>query len=343
MDSFTQATLGAAVTVAVMHRRVAPWKAAAIGALAGTLPDLDVLVDHGDAITNMLRHRAETHALFWLSIASLPLALLAALATGTRDRWRRWWLALWLALVTHPLLDVFTLYGTRVLLPFSDQPWSIGSVFFVDPLVTLPWLIGIVAAVVTWRRGWAWALRANQIGLALGVIYLGWSLAAQALVATQARQSLAARGIAHDRMLVTPTPFNTLLWRVVAVQGDVLHEGFHSLLDAPGAIEFTAFARGSAWLPALGEHTELQALRGFTQGFYKLQERDGRILASDVRIAQEPEYEFTFLVAQRDGRGPGTLRLVRPTTAVEPSMERIDESLAWLWRRMWGEALLPPR
>ena len=65
MDSLSQIALGAAVGVAVMGRRTAVWKAAAWGAVAGTLPDLDVLIDHGDPVRNMVLHRAESHALFW--------------------------------------------------------------------------------------------------------------------------------------------------------------------------------------------------------------------------------------------------------------------------------------
>ena len=77
MDSLSQLALGAAVSVAVMRRRTAVWKAAAWGAVAGTLPDLDVLVDHGDPILNMVLHRAESHALFWLALnglVTMPLA-----------------------------------------------------------------------------------------------------------------------------------------------------------------------------------------------------------------------------------------------------------------------------
>jgi hypothetical protein len=64
MDSLTQATLGAAVGVAVMGRRTAAWKAALWGAALGTLPDMDVVFDFGDPIRNMTEHRAESHAIF---------------------------------------------------------------------------------------------------------------------------------------------------------------------------------------------------------------------------------------------------------------------------------------
>ncbi len=70
MDSLTQAVLGASVTVAVMGRRTSFAKAALVGAVAGTVPDLDVLIDHGDDLLNMVRHRAESHALFFLTLAA---------------------------------------------------------------------------------------------------------------------------------------------------------------------------------------------------------------------------------------------------------------------------------
>ena len=52
----------------------------------------------------------------------------------------------WLCLVTHPLLDAFTVYGTQILLPFSDYPVGWSTLFIIDPLYTLPLVVGVVAA-----------------------------------------------------------------------------------------------------------------------------------------------------------------------------------------------------
>ena len=82
MDSLSQFALGAAVGVAVMGRRIAPWKAALWGGGLGTLPDLDALIDHGDPVRNMVLHRAETHALFWQTLASVPIAAVIASLTA---------------------------------------------------------------------------------------------------------------------------------------------------------------------------------------------------------------------------------------------------------------------
>ena len=176
MDSLSQIALGAAVSVAVMGRRTAVWKAALWGAVAGTLPDLDVLIDHGDAIRNMVLHRAETHSLFWLTVFSLPFAALVARLSGEWSQWRRWALAMWLALVTHPLLDAMTVYGTQLALPFTNHPYGVGSVFIIDPLYTLPLLFGAGWALAGGgsRRG----LTANTVGLALSTAYLAWGVAA---------------------------------------------------------------------------------------------------------------------------------------------------------------------
>ena len=120
MDSVTQVLLGASIGVAVMGRRTALWKSAVWGGVAGLLPDLDVLIDHGDPILNMIRHRAETHALL-LTLFAFPMAWLVSRIHHQSRLYGRWWWALMLALVTHPLLDLMTIYGTQVFQPFSDE------------------------------------------------------------------------------------------------------------------------------------------------------------------------------------------------------------------------------
>jgi inner membrane protein len=341
MDSLSQIALGAAVGVAVMGRRTAVWKAAAWGAVAGTLPDLDVLIDQGDAIRNMVLHRAETHALFWLTLFALPFGALVAWLSRERAQWRRWTLAMWAVLVTHPLLDAMTVYGTQLALPFSNHPFGVGSVFIIDPAYTLPLLAGTGWALA--RRGAGRALTANAAGLALSCTYLAWSVAAQQHVAGVARQALAAQGIAFERLLVTPAPFNTVLWRVVAVQDGSYHEGFRSLLDKGPQMQFDRFDRGLAWWPAVAGIDGVQRLAAFSHGFWALDRHAGpageQLRIADLRMGQEPGYVFRFAVAQRQG-GAWV-----PMALPEQQGMRTDirRGLAWLWRRALGQPLPPLR
>jgi inner membrane protein len=336
MDSLSQLALGSAVGMAVMGRRTAVWKAALWGGVAGTLPDLDVFIDHGDAIRNMVLHRAETHALFWLSLFSLPFAALVARLHGEWAVWRRWWLALWLALVTHPLLDAMTVYGTQLALPFTDHPFAVGSVAIIDPLYTLPLLVGAIWAIAS--GGSRTGLRANSLGLAFSCAYLAWGVAAQQHVERIARASLQAQGIRAEQVLVMPTTFNSLLWRVLAVDGAHYHEGFHSLFDAQPKIAFDRFDRGTALAEGVADIDGVQRITAFSKGFYRLQDEGGRIVISDLRMGQEPAYIFSFAVAQRQSP---PVALDKPeAVGRRPDVQR---ALPWLWRRMWGEDLPPPR
>ena len=78
MDSLTQAALGGALGGAVLGSRLG--RGAIVGgALLATLPDLDVLIDYGDAVANFSEHRGFSHSLLVLA----PLATLLAWALQT--------------------------------------------------------------------------------------------------------------------------------------------------------------------------------------------------------------------------------------------------------------------
>ena len=129
MDSITQAVLGASIQGALLGR----WqgrKALLYGAMLGTLPDLDVIIDYGDAVADMTYHRGFSHSL-------LVLTGLALLLTWLTRRFRhnpgysaqRLFLTLWLVLITHPLLDSFIhshLFRRRIkpLVPRSLRVWG---------------------------------------------------------------------------------------------------------------------------------------------------------------------------------------------------------------------------
>ena len=335
MDPLSQISLGAAVGVAVMGRRTAVWKAALWGGLAGALPDLDVLVDVGDPIRNMTLHRSDTHALPWLTLAALPLGWLAARTSGETRQWRRWGLAIWLALVTHALLDAMTVYGTQLLRPFSDHPYAVGSVFIVDPLFTLPLLAGLAVALRRdGHRGLGW----NAAGLLLGTAYLAWGWGAQQHVRSVAERALAEQGIAAERVLVTATPLNTVLWRVVAVSSDGFHEGFRSLLDREPGIRFDRFDRGTAFRDAVAGLPSVRRIAAFTQGFYTLSERDDRVVVSDLRMGQQPSFAFVFAVAERREGEWVPLAVPEKVHSVF-----VDGGRAWLLRRALGDPVAPPR
>lgn len=329
MDSLTQIALGSAVAIATLGRRTAVWKAALWGAVAGTLPDLDALIDHGDAILNMVLHRSESHALLYLTALSAPLAWLVSRLHGEGALFTRWWLALWLALITHPLLDWMTVYGTQLLLPFSNTPLAIGSVFIIDPLYTLPLLVGVVAAL-RHPQGLRW----NQAGLVLSTAYLGWSLLAQQHVRGILEEALRAQGLPANQVLVTPAPFSTVLWRAVAMGPEHYHEAYYSLLDGGAPVQWTQHPRGSALRAAHTAHPHVQRLERFSHGFMRVQASpEGRLQITDLRMGLEPCYSFHFDVGPAiPAEGAAAVEGDLPTQ----QWQRPDlrTGLAWWWQRL---------
>ena len=339
MDSLTQLTLGAAVGVAVMGRRTAVWKAALWGGVCGTLPDLDALIDHGNPVLNMVLHRAETHALFWQTLAAPVVAAAIAAVHRRREDFARWCLAVWLIFVTHAGLDAMTVYGTQLALPFSNHPFGLGSIFIIDPLYTLPLLVGVVGALSVRSAGrWRW----NTAGLALSTLYLAWSAVAQQHVEGVVRAQLARSepaAPASALLLVTPTAFNTVLWRIVRMHPDGYDEGFYSLLDGGRPIRFTRFASDRALYEQLREVDAVARIAAFSKGFFRIDERDGVVRIADLRMGQEPTYVFTFAVARR-GSPP---KAIAPEQVSSRGDIDVDAGLRWLGRRMRGEDVDPPR
>ncbi|WP_395670031.1 metal-dependent hydrolase [Rhodoferax sp.] len=335
MDSVTQILLGASVSVAVMGRRTALWKSALWGGVAGLLPDLDVLIDHGDPVLNMVRHRAESHAPVLLALFAIPMAWAVSKIHDEQRQFGRWWWALMLALVTHPLLDLMTIYGTQVLQPFTDEAYGLGSIFIIDPVYTLPLLFAVVVALRS--KAVDRALSINRWALAFSTAYLAWSALGQAWVTHHARESLQAQGLPSAQLLVTPAPFTTLLWRVVALDGERYHEGFYALLDGKRAVRFVAYPRGADLAQQHADHPQMQRLSRFTDGFFKVRRDGDNLVVTDLRMGQEPAYVFSFNIG-------APLLAGRAHWPAEQLGQRMDmgAGLRWLGQRMLGRDVAPP-
>ena len=250
MDSVTQLTLGAAVGEAVAGRQFGR-RAMLWGAICGTFPDLDVFISLGDAVRDFTYHRSFSHSLFVLALLTpLFVWLILKLHPGTRDHRVRWAWLVGLVFLTHVLLDCFTVYGTQIFWPFVTTPIAWSTVFIIDPLYTLPLLVGVLAILV-WRGNPAKARRLNRAGLMLSALYLAWTVAAKLEVERTARDALADLGLESASLLTTPAPFNSLLWRVLVMTDSGYLEGFRSVLDGDAPLRLTAHASDSALLRGL--------------------------------------------------------------------------------------------
>lgn len=256
MDTITQAALGASVGQAFFGRKLGR-KANWFGALGGLMPDFDVITNvFLGPWGSLVWHRGPTHAV-WFGPVLGPLLGYACWRWYRRKSERAppgsgpdpgapealsAWMGLWvLALFTHPLLDVFTSYGTQLLSPFSDTRFTLNGVGIVDPIYTFTLA---AALLVGWRsrKRPARAMRAAQVALVLTTAFLFYGTwlnrEARATVAAQ----LADAGLEPERLHVTPTVLQPWLRRVTAWYPDRVDVGFISMW-APHPVEWVPVER----------------------------------------------------------------------------------------------------
>lgn len=178
--------------------------------IAAELPDIDTLWPAGDDVLHaLLAHRGPTHSL----LAAPVVALFAAAIAQVVFRGARFGVSLrWgtaSVVFAHLIADAWTGWGTRLLLPFSNERVTWDWTLVVDPLVTLPLLVGLIWAA---RRRDVWR-RAVLIGAACACAYVGVRVAIRAVLISQVRTQFAS----SERVEVFPAWFSLLQWRFVAV------------------------------------------------------------------------------------------------------------------------------
>lgn len=337
MDGVTQFALGAGVGMAVLGRRMGTRKAALTGGVLAIIPDADLFWPFEDTVDRFVLHRSLTHSLPVHALAAPVFAEgLVRLARSLRGARLRTGLAVFLCLSTHALLDSLTIYGTRLFWPLWPEAVGLGSVFIIDPLYTLPLL-----AVVVWglfRRDWTGGFaKALAAAFVLSTAYLGWGAAAQQLAQTRAERLLAGAGVAPDRLFATPTPFNSLFWRVVAIDGPRYFNIYVPLLGDARTITAYVHPRQPAGVECLEYNGLVTTLSAFTDGFYRFETRDGALVVTDLRMGLTPNYVFRFVVAEHGSAGfmetpPRRLRVERTAPG----------DWNWLWAGVMGRRTIRP-
>jgi inner membrane protein len=153
MENITHSLFGVALYRSGFERYVP--NSMLLWIIGANLPDIDVVVNFFGKTAYLDHHRGFTHSLPGIVTLSILLATVwfyfkkrHYLANRSKSKeedikfippiWHRLFLASFLAVGTHPLLDALNNYGVKPFQPFS-QKWFYGDlVFIVDPWI---WLI----------------------------------------------------------------------------------------------------------------------------------------------------------------------------------------------------------
>ncbi len=283
MDSLTQIVLGAAVGEATLGKKAGN-KAMLWGAIAGTIPDLDVLSKlFVDNVTANELHRGFSHSILF-SILAAPLLgwLIAKLYKNKEADWKDWGKLMFLGLFTHPILDAFTSWGTQLFWPL-DYKVAINNIFVVDPLYTVPFLVFVIIAMF-YKRTHPKRKKYNSLGLYVSSFYLLITLVLQQSAMANFSNNLENQHIQYNEIQTRPTPLNSILWTANIETDNSFLIGYYSLLDEDEIIDFSEFPKNHHLLGEMRNDPLIPRLIKLSEGWYTIEKVNDSVYFNDLRF-----------------------------------------------------------
>lgn len=280
MDLITQGILGAAIGQAGFQPKLGR-KALAYGALVGMLPDADVFVRFStDMCAEMLHHRGLTHSLFFAPFVS-PILAYFFNKIHKSENFSAWlWLCFW-ALITHPLLDVFTVYGTQLLAPFSDHRFSFCAIPIIDPIYSVPLLLSVVIGFFIKKN-----LKISQIIAAIMLLlttcylFLGIAIRDKAIDFVHSQEQCSAK-----RIEAFTTIFSIFYRKVVIDEIQTVRIGFLNMLN-PKPITWHVFEKADVPDNVLSKR-EVEIFYWFSDKWILPIHEGNTLLIRDVRFGAD--------------------------------------------------------
>ncbi|MEE3999200.1 metal-dependent hydrolase [Tenacibaculum sp. FZY0031] len=330
MDSLTQIVLGAAVGEAVLGKKVGN-KAMLYGAIAGTIPDLDVYIGKlFNTVTALEIHRGFTHSVLFAIVFGWIFGWLISLYEKKAST-KEWAKLMFWGFITHPILDAHTTWGTQLFWPL-DIRLAFKNIFVIDPLYTLPFLIFLLMAMFQ-RKGTVKRRKYNNLGLIVSSSYMAITIVIKGITYTKFTHALKEQGIAYKELETKPTPFNTVLWSANVETDDAYLIGYYSFFDTK-PIEFYSYPKNHHLLGDYKDDISVKRLIKITKGWYTILEKDNALYLNDLRfglLSVAPNFQqfaFSFKITEENNK------LV--IKEVPRDREKAKELVNDLWVRIQG-------
>ena len=331
MDSLTQIVLGAAVGEAVLGKKIGN-KAVLYGALAGTIPDLDVFVSSiTDTVTALEVHRGFTHSIFFSMLFAPIFGWLVSRYESYKNVKSWSWLFFW-CFLTHPLLDAFTTWGTQLFWPFNTRV-AFKSIFVIDPLYTVPFIVFLILAMFQKRTSKKRRFY-NNMGLILSTSYLAITLLFKFVTYKKFEAALIEQNIAYTQMDTRPTPMNTILWSANVATKDAYLIGSYSLFDSQ-PIVFNKYAKNHELIADFIDNDKMQRMINISKGWYSITKKNNDLYFNDLRfglLSMEPNAQDFVFQYKFESDSNGVLQF----TETEKGRDDAERLLQELWSRIKG-------
>lgn len=302
MDSLTQIVLGAAVAEVVAGKKLGN-KAILWGGIGGTIPDLDVL---GGFFLNEVDyvnfHRGYSHSLLFGFLVAPLLGWLISRSRWSQEQPYSLWTQLFFwTIFTHPLLDIFTSYGTQIFLPFSDYRVELNTIFIIDPAYTLPMMVTVIMAMF-YKRESSRRRKIIYSGILLSHVYLLFTLFNKYyMVNPYFRQEMERQHLEVEMFQTLPAPFQNFLWQGIIKTP----QGYYAGYFTPGKENnplgsFIFFKRDQEVENRLEAFSKYKGLKKFSCNYHLVEKvGNNKYLYNDMRFSTakgwlEKDADFIF-------------------------------------------------
>lgn len=331
MDSLTQIVLGAAVGEAVLGKKVGN-KAMLYGAIAGTIPDLDVFYGQFfDTVTALEIHRGFTHSILFAILFGWFFGWLIALYEKKASA-KKWAQLMFWGFITHSILDVHTTWGTQLFWPLNTR-LAFKNIFVIDPLYTLPLLVFLLLAMFQ-PQGTIKRTKYNNLGLIVSSSYMLITLIFKGIAYTKFTQALKNQNISYNEIETKPTPFNTVLWAANVQTNDAYRIGYYSFFDTQ-PITFYTYPKNHDLLNQYKDSNTVKRLIKITKGWYTVTEKNNLLYVNDLRfgtLSVAPNFQqFAFSFKLEKNKNNEVIVQEVPRNPEDAKQLFID-----LWQRIQG-------
>lgn len=334
MDSLTQIVLGAAIGEKTLGKKLGN-RALLYGAIAGTIPDLDVYFGKFyDPITAIEIHRGFSHSILFFVLLSPVLGwILSKIEKKNEVSFKQATIFWFFGLLTHALLDAFTTWGTQLFYPF-DIRLSQHSIFVIDPLYTLPFLFCLIM-VMRFKRDNPKRQKWNNLGLIISSCYLLVTVLVQQVVKSKFESQLTKENIEYTRKIVKPSPFNIILWNTIIETENGYYLGDYSFFDSQ-PISFDFYPKNEKLIKNIENEKVIQQLQWISEGWWLINQKENQLFLNDIRFGllstndkQNPEFSFSYELMQENN----TVNAIEVTNKQKG---RAKELVINLWERIKG-------
>ncbi len=337
MDSLSHIVIGAAIGETLLGKKIGRW-GMLLGAIAKSVPDFDLFYTGlSDPRAYMCDHRAHTHSLFIEALYAIPIAWLLAKLFKDKVSFKRMLVFMLVCLWGHSLLDWCTNFGTQLLLPFTNENYSINTLAIVDLLFTIPMLVMVIIALF-YKKNETRRYKLAKGTLIYCCVYLGLTFINKARAESIVQESIAKNNIPVTAHITNPTMLNNALWYAVGSNDSTVFVGEFSLLHSKNPITWHSYPRHQQLMQQCKSTKDVATLKWFGDPYTIAQPNGDTLNMYAVKFGrtnmQESELQKTFVFHYKLYQQNG-MEMMGMEQANEKNMN-FKESFTDLWERICG-------